>query len=317
MKLVKIVFSVLVCIVLVAFVVIMSLNNWDFKALGGNFTHSEFEVSEDFDSIEINTVSADLVFLKSEDGKCKVVTYMNEKLSPSVTATEGKLVIDTVDLTKWYNRISLFSFDTPQITVYLPSEEYGALNIDLSTGDTEIPVEFKFDALSISASTGDVQLSAAVKNTLKIDITTGDIAISDTEVGALNLTSTTGDITLCALKINGAADIKTGTGEIKLNRVNGENISVNGTTADVELSDTVLSGKLDIDITTGDVSFDKSDAWEIKVVATTGDIKGTLLSEKIFLTDTTTGDVEVPKTVNGGSCSLATTTGDIEIYIEN
>jgi hypothetical protein len=51
--------------------------------------------------------------------------------------------------------------------------------------------------------------------------------------------------------------------------------------------------------------------------ANTGDIRGSLLSEKIFITKTTTGSVRVPSTASGGTCELITGTGDITVTIKN
>ncbi len=66
---------------------------------------------------------------------------------------------------------------------------------------------------------------------------------------------------------------------------------------------------------TGSVKFNKSDAGEIKVVTTTGDVKGTLLTDKVFIVNTNTGKKEVPNTITGGRCEITTDTGDIKISI--
>lgn len=66
---------------------------------------------------------------------------------------------------------------------------------------------------------------------------------------------------------------------------------------------------------TGEVNFEKSDATSIVVRTDTGDVTGTLLSEKVFLTETETGNTDVPKTTAGGTCEITTSTGDIEIEI--
>ena len=66
---------------------------------------------------------------------------------------------------------------------------------------------------------------------------------------------------------------------------------------------------------TGDVELNACDAGGLSLKTTTGDVTGTLLSEKVFITDTSTGDVSVPKTTSGGKCEISTTTGDIRIDI--
>ena len=57
------------------------------------------------------------------------------------------------------------------------------------------------------------------------------------------------------------------------------------------------------------------DASEIFVKTDTGDVRGTLLSEKVFIIKTSAGDVSVPETVTGGKCEISTDTGDIKIGI--
>jgi hypothetical protein len=42
---------------------------------------------------------------------------------------------------------------------------------------------------------------------------------------------------------------------------------------------------------------------------------GTLLSSKVFIIKTDTGDVDVPKSTVGGRCEITTSTGDVEISI--
>ena len=61
--------------------------------------------------------------------------------------------------------------------------------------------------------------------------------------------------------------------------------------------------------------FDGCDAAEITVKTGTGDVTGTLLSDKVFLTETGTGRIDVPKSTVGGRCEINTDTGDIKIDI--
>jgi len=65
------------------------------------------------------------------------------------------------------------------------------------------------------------------------------------------------------------------------------------------------------------VEFTACDAGEIVIETDTGDVEGTLLSDKIFITETDTGRIDVPKTTTGGRCQITTDTGDIKIKIVN
>ena len=57
------------------------------------------------------------------------------------------------------------------------------------------------------------------------------------------------------------------------------------------------------------------DAGELLISTDTGDVHGTLLTEKIFLVRSSTGEIHVPETVSGGKCKITTSTGDIHIEI--
>ena len=92
-------------------------------------------------------------------------------------------------------------------------------------------------------------------------------------------------------------------------------IKISTSTGDITLKDVIAGDGITIDTSTGDVEFDGSDANWLSISTSTGEVSGTLLSDKIFEADTSTGDVELPKTTTGGSCKIKTNTGDIEINI--
>lgn len=48
----------------------------------------------------------------------------------------------------------------------------------------------------------------------------------------------------------------------------------------------------------------------------TGNVAGSLLSEKVFLTDSGVGRVDGPKTTSGSVCEIRTDTGNIQITLK-
>ena len=66
---------------------------------------------------------------------------------------------------------------------------------------------------------------------------------------------------------------------------------------------------------TGDVRMEGCDAAEIFILTDTGDVAGSLLSDKVFVVETDTGDVDVPRSAAGGRCEITTDTGDIRITV--
>ena len=71
-----------------------------------------------------------------------------------------------------------------------------------------------------------------------------------------------------------------------------------------------------IERSTGDVRFEGSDAAQLFVETDTGDVEGSLLSDKVFLVTTDTGEKDVPNSITGGRCEITTDTGDVRITIQ-
>ncbi len=64
------------------------------------------------------------------------------------------------------------------------------------------------------------------------------------------------------------------------------------------------------------MEFNHCDAETIYVNTDTGSVTGTLLTDKVFIIETDTGSVDVPKSITGGRCEITTDTGNIRITIE-
>ena len=288
----------LVVIGAITFAAAMMAHHWDFSRLSTDrYETNTYEISEDFSDIELNTETADIIFAASGDGACKVVCYEKENVKHSVSVRNGTLTISAADDREWHGYIGI-SAHSPKVTVYLPKAEYASLVIEESTGDIEIPNKIRFDSADISLSTGDIRLSNMSAGTLGISSSTGEIIVSDV--------TCTGDMTASV-----------STGEVKMMNVTCQNLLSTGSTSDVYLRNVIAAEKLSVERSTGDLVFDSSDAAEIFVKTSTGDVTGSLLSEKVFITESSTGDISVPKTVTGGKCEIKTSTGDIKIELSD
>lgn len=277
----------------ILFACVMTTLGWDFRKLSTHkYETNEHEISEDFSSISIYTETADITFAPSEDQKCRVVCYEEEKAGHSVSVEDGSLVIKRSDSREWYDYIGI-GFELPKITVYVPYGEYGALTVRTSTGDVMIPDDFSFVSIDISGSTCDVTSYASASGAIKIKLNTGDIKVKNISAGDVELSVSTGDVYLSDVACDSLAS--------------------NGSTGDIELENVIVENKLSIERSTGDVELERCDAAEIYVKTGTGDVEGSLLTEKVFVTDTDTGEVDVPKSQSGGRCEIITDTGDIEI----
>ena len=77
----------------------------------------------------------------------------------------------------------------------------------------------------------------------------------------------------------------------------------------------VIAKDFSIERSTGDVTLDGCDAETLWIKTDTGDVTGTLLSDKIFMAQSDTGKVEVPKSTSGGVCEVSTDTGKILLSV--
>ena len=315
-KVLLIIASLLIIIGIIIFVCCMSILKWDFSKLSShNYQTNEYQLTEDFNNISINSNTADVNFIVSTDGKSKVVCYEQKNSTHRVNIDGDTLKIQHEDSRKWYEYIS-FGFKTTKINVYLTKLEYDNLYIKQSTGDVDIPSGFTFSNIDVSLSTGDVECYSNSTGNTKITTTTGDIDVCNSTVGSLSLTVSTGDINVENVISNGNVSIKVSTGETEVFNLTCANFLSTGSTGDIELEKVISLNKIEINRSTGDVTFENSDALDIIVITDTGDVKGSLLSNKVFIVKTDTGRISVPQSTTGGLCEITTDTGDVIITVK-
>ena len=256
----------------------------------------EYDITESFDKISVDVDTDDLIFKKSTDGKCHVTCLELEDTPHDVKVSSGTL---TVSESK-NKKIRFFSIgfykEDPTITVSLPEANYNSVLIKTDTGDLQL-CELSATEFNAESDTGDLDIEnlKAPKTGLRTD--TGEIILRDATIDTLS--------------------VSTDTGDIKQANVSAESINISTDTGEIDLENVVASGDLDIKSDTGDVSFDGCDAGSIRVKTTTGSVSGSLLTDKVFLTESETGDISVPKTTTGGNCEVTTDTGDIDLEIRN
>ena len=291
------------------------------------------DVSEDFNTIKINTLDADISIFPSDDDSCKVICYENNKRSHTVSVSDGTLTVDCIDGRKWYDYIGINSGNT-LLSIYLPKQEYASLYIKSQTGDVGIPAELSFVDIDVSVTTGDVKCYASVANAISIKASTGDIELENLSAKDISLRVSTGEIEVDSVSCEESFNVTVRTGRTELEDVRCKMLTTEGTTGKLFLSDVIASESISIkrdtgDVTleacdaenliiktdTGDVTLTACDAENLIIKTDTGDVNGTLLSDKIFFAKTNTGKTDVPKTTKGGTCEVTTATGDIKFGI--
>lgn len=308
----------LVLIGCILFAGVMKTLKWDFMKLATvKYETNTYEISEAFDGISMNTDTADISFVLSDDGNCRVACHEEANAKHSVTVEDGTLTVELIDERSVYDLIGYIglNFASPKITVYLPKTEYTNLLINGDTGAVEISNDFMFRDVDISSSTGDVEFCASASEMIKIKADTGDICVENISAGSLDLTVSTGKVTVSSVTCKGAVTVGVSTGEAYLTDIVCKSVISSGNTGDIYLNNAIAAEKFSIERSTGDVRLEGCDANELEINTDTGNVTGSLLSSKVFIAHSDTGDIDVPETASGGKCKITTDTGDIKIMI--
>ncbi len=297
------------------------------------YQNATYAPEGEFSRIDVDDDTADVGFLRAENGKLRVECFEIADEPHEVSIENGTLYIKAAER-NWLSNLS-FRLKTTTVRIYLPNDVYESVSVDTDTGDTAFENGFSLGTLQIDGSTGDVTVSGAKIGNARVHVSTGDVEFADSEVGALNVISSTGDITLENIAgVSGGVALTASTGDIKLSRIQADacaisiktdtgsvsfkdtscaGISVETDTGDVTFDSVAVRGRLETETDTGDIKLVRADTDELRFKTDTGDVEGSVIGEKIYITNTHTGHVSVPQTYSGGKCEIETDTGDIKI----
>lgn len=274
----------------------------------------EVDITGHFDSIQITTDISDVKFVPyNGTADPRVILSESESYSHTVMVEEGTLKIEAADNREWSDYIGIFGIngENPEITLYLPLEEYKSILITTDTGDMYLPQLMSGKETVLRSNTGDIRCENASCETMDCMSSTGDIMVTGIEALEIRLTATTGDITLT----NGEADdihLKNTTGEKELENVVCERLTCESKTGDVELEWVKAKKYLQIFTTTGSVGLESCQAGQVNIETDTGDVEGAFLTPMRFQAFSDTGDIRVPQGMAGGECRIETDSGDIK-----
>ena len=281
-----------------------------------NYVTNTYTVEDKFMRVTVEAEEYDVRLHVSEDDQCKVECAETESVSCSVEVDNDTLSVRISNNRKWYEYIGFgFNWAKTKLDIYLPQEKYASLFIRSRSGNISVPEGLTFAESDVYSASGEIGFFAVVENDLCVRTESGDISVSGINPQNLTVQAVSGDVAIHAVNLEADLSVKTVSGSIGVSGMACQNVEAVSTSGDIEFSDLIAEEKIRTSSVSGDVELWQCDAGSLDIKTTSGDVSGSLLTQKIFVTDTTSGDVDVPRSTSGGICQVNTTSGNIEFIM--
>lgn len=274
-----------------------------------SYTAYSENLKTSYDSIEISTINANLTVTNTADGIPAVDAETDPAFRVNIESKDGKLMIEEVDLRKWYQKIGIFSPKPGKIEVRLADGIYPSLIANSANGDINIKADLQtiaFETIIAEATNGDSYVH------IPVDMVT--------------VKSVNGNISFV---IGHGSDPVTGLGQT--GAVFG--MTINGNIIDVSFAQikSLTSGngsihtsgantgmvKLYVKTTNGDIELDRIYGQDIRVESVNGDVTASLWRPMTCTATTKNGRVKIPEEGGEYSIEISTVNGDITVELAN
>lgn len=277
-------------------------------------THT-YVLDGEIKNISVEAVETSVKILPSEDEKAKVVSRESDKIYHRVNLTEETLSINRIDERKWYEFIGIIVDNDMELEIYLPKRDYENLYINSVSGNIFIPKDFTFEEAEIKTVSGDTEFVAKVKKEFNVETVSGMVNVGNVASNELYISSISGRIDLKSIESEHSIGVKTVSGYISMEDISAKKITAESMSGRIAFDNVVAFDEIYAESISGSINLNKSDASTLKLKSTSGNIIGNLLSEKIFVADTVSGNITLPEVQKGGRCEVKTISGNIQISI--
>lgn len=200
--------------------------------------------------------------------------------------------------------------------VYVGETNVGSLSVKGSSGSAEVASVNAESDVEVSTTSGRIDIADIECANLTVENSSGSIHVTSvTASGNMDVKGTSGSTHITEADVKGDVSTSASSGSLNLTDVECTNLTAGNTSGKINCNNVIAFEDMNIENSSGGIVLEACDALELKLSATSGSIKGSLLSEKIFQADATSGSVDVPKTTSGGVCEVTTTSGSIKMSI--
>lgn len=156
-------------------------------------TVNTYPVSGNFTDISVTDYYADVQFRVSRDGSVSVVTRDAADVTHTVRV-EGNTLTVTRPEPSVGQRLFHHDDDDPEVTIYLPAGNYGALTVSNTSGDIESAAQLGFASANLTTVSGDIDLNGPVSGKIVCNTTSGDVELERSDAASLTISTTSGEV---------------------------------------------------------------------------------------------------------------------------
>lgn len=215
-------------------------------------TVNTYPVSGNFTDISVTDYYADVQFRVSRDGSVSVVTRDAADVTHTVRV-EGNTLTVTRPEPSVGQRLFHHDDDDPEVTIYLPAGNYGALTVSNTSGDIESAAQLGFASANLTTVSGDIDLNGPVSGKIVCNTTSGDVELRCPTAGDVEISTTSGD---AELERSDAASltISTTSGEVEGSLLTSKNFAVSSSIGRVSVPTSDPAGApCTVTTTSGDI----------------------------------------------------------------
>ncbi len=327
----------IVCGILILIGIILSVMALIFGGFGNEKTKVvTLTAGEEFTKISIETGMSDVVIEKSDTNETYAMCDESKKIKYELKIENGTLFLSEIDNRKWYDYIGIH-FGDRKTTLFLKADSYESLNIKTLSGSIDFDEEISFKDANVNAMSGSVKIESAAIDNLKASAMSGSVDIHRISAKSIEAEATSGGVYLTDLQIEDGISVTASSGGINIERAIVKSITASASSGNINLFDITASSalnlsavsgnikitdassyeKAEIKTSSGNISFSGFDSQDIYIEASSGNVTGALLTGKLFDVRTTSGTSSYPDHfIEGGSCKIKTTSGNVKIEIE-
>lgn len=213
---------------LVCFTIGLFILDFDIKSIATNAELTEYQEVYDCptDKIVIDDRNVSVKLLPSDDDQVHLTYFAGDHIRYEIDHNDSMISIRKSDGSHWYERIFTFAFDDHDLTLYVPTQFRGNLDIDSSNGSIRLEDLETLENAKLESSNGRISLkNCDIKEKLDCETSNGKVELYTIDAEDINIKTSNGKIEMETVRADRELRCKTSNAKIEFDMIDcGTNI---------------------------------------------------------------------------------------------